>query len=58
MQVSPVVKKVSIVVCVLVLYLVLFANMVRESAEIVFGAAAATVLTVFLYKKIAKKTGL
>jgi hypothetical protein len=54
-------KAVVLAICVFVIYLVIFSNVLRAEADDpapFFGSLAATVVTVFLYTRVAKKVGL
>lgn len=52
-------KHVVLVICLFVLYAVIFANALpADSGAAFLGSLSATVLTVFVYGRIAKKIGL
>lgn len=50
-------KKAVLVVCVFVLYLIVLNHVINRDFETFIGAIAATVLTVFLYSKLARRVG-
>ena len=50
-------KRAVLVVCVFVLYLILFIEVLSSEVAAFIGSVAATVLTVFLYTRLARKAG-
>lgn len=51
-------KGADMVLCVFILWAVVFHNALRIDEPVFLASVAATVLTVFLYRKIARKVGL
>ena len=51
-------KKAVLVLCVLFLYLIFLNQAINDEIAALIGSVAATVLTVFLYAKLARKTGI
>jgi hypothetical protein len=53
-------RKIVVVICVFVLYAVLFSSLLSpgDPGLALVGAVAATVVTVYLYVRIAKRVGL
>jgi hypothetical protein len=50
-------KRAILGVCVFILYLIVLNHVINSGPEALFGAIAATVLTVFLYTKLARRAG-